>query len=70
MRQKKTFENNYPYRIMYLTVRGVWHNIDFMAKSDDEAIQKLKKMRKDGWIQFAIFKWRYLGYRRYKWFLI
>lgn len=67
MRQKKKFENKYPYRIMYLTVRGNWHKIDFMAKSDAEAIQKMKKIRTSGWIQYEVFQWQYMGCRRYRW---
>lgn len=70
MRQKKTFENRYPYRIVYLTQRGNYHNLDFMAKSDAEAIRRLKRMAKFAWIEYAVYQWRYMGHRRYRWMRI
>lgn len=70
MRQKKTFENKYPYRVRYLTQHGNWHVYDFMAKSDAEAIRLLKKMASFAWIEYAVYQWRYMGYRRYRWLRI
>lgn len=70
MRQKKTFDNKYPYRVRYLTQRGNWHVYDFMAKSDAEAIRQLKKMASFAWIEYAVYQWRYMGCRRYRWLRI
>lgn len=70
MRQKKKFENKYPYRIQYITQRGIWHSIDFMARSDAEAIEKLYSTYKWGWIEYAVYQWRYMGNRKYRWLRI
>lgn len=70
MRQKKTFENKYPYRITYITQRGIWNDIDFMARSDAEAIEKLNSTYKWSWIEYAVYQWRYMGNRKYRWLRI
>lgn len=67
MRQKKKFEHRYPYRIVYLSQRGKYHVLDFMAKSDAEAITRLNQMKKWAWNEWAVYQWRYMGCRRHRW---
>lgn len=70
MRQKKIFENKYPYRIVYCTESGNWHIYSFMAKSDAEAKRQIKNMKSSSWIQYCVQKWQYMDFRRYKWVTI